>query len=244
MAIFTPHPTVVPGDTWTAANQVTYIKNNFDAIFVGQARGDMDFYSAANAKSRLALSPGGLLYSGALDPAWLAKPAALSLLQHDGTNPSYLAKGAAWQYLRMNDAGNAFEFAASPVTRLTGSGNQAVSAGNPVNWATEVYDDGGWHDGGSPSRVTVPAGRYRISGLLGFWTPTGGATGIYVASLRINGNPVYQNRKPFYHDGTMQSMGFPSLVASVGAGAYFELVVDGGGTLNMDHSWFVVELAP
>jgi hypothetical protein len=91
---FTTHPTVVPGDTWTASNQNTYIKDNFDALWVGTTRGDIDFYSSATSKSRLPLTAGGILYGGSLDPAWLAKPSALSILQHNATTPSWLAIGA------------------------------------------------------------------------------------------------------------------------------------------------------
>src|SRR5688572_9110294 len=94
---FTVNPTVVPGDTWTASNQNTYIKDNFDALFVGLQQGDMDYYNSPNTLARL------------------TKPTLASVMVHNGIIPSWLAKGAARSVLRVNAAGTGFEFGSSGI---------------------------------------------------------------------------------------------------------------------------------
>lgn len=53
MASFTVHPTVVPGDTWTASNQMTYVKYNLDALFPYTAAGQLAYSSAVNTLAAL-----------------------------------------------------------------------------------------------------------------------------------------------------------------------------------------------
>jgi hypothetical protein len=57
---------------------------NFNAIWVGTTAGDLDYYTSATAKSRLALTVGGLLYGGASAPAWLAPGAVNNFLRSTG----------------------------------------------------------------------------------------------------------------------------------------------------------------
>ncbi len=97
--------TAVTGATYQASDYNTGTKGNFTAVWVGTTAGDIDYYTSATAKNRLALVSGGLLYGGASAPAWLAKvtgglvyggasaPAYLPIenlyrvLTSDGTNP-------------------------------------------------------------------------------------------------------------------------------------------------------------
>lgn len=44
----------VTGATYAASDYNTYVKGNFTAIWVGTTAGDMDYYSSATAKTRLA----------------------------------------------------------------------------------------------------------------------------------------------------------------------------------------------
>lgn len=74
-------PTVANGDSWSAAQHNTYIKDNLAAIWVGTTAGDMDYYSSATAKTRLAAGSGG------------------SILKHNGTTPGWLAMGAEGYFL-------------------------------------------------------------------------------------------------------------------------------------------------
>lgn len=70
---YSVHPSVVPGDTWTAANQMTYVAGNFMALWVGTTAGDMDYYSSATVKARLPIgSPYQVLITNAAGnaPEW------------------------------------------------------------------------------------------------------------------------------------------------------------------------------
>lgn len=88
-------PTVANGDSWSAAQHNTYIKDNFAAVWPYTTAGDMSYASASNALARLAISSvGGLLYSTGAAPAWLARPSVASLLYHAGT-----ASAPAWSAL-------------------------------------------------------------------------------------------------------------------------------------------------
>jgi hypothetical protein len=69
---YTTVPTVATGDLWSAANHNTYIKDNLSALFVGTTAGDIDYYTSASTKSRLAAVNGGVLKSSGSAPSWLA----------------------------------------------------------------------------------------------------------------------------------------------------------------------------
>ena len=88
---FTTVPTVATGDLWSAAQHNTYIKDNFAAVWVGSAAGDIDYYTAATTKTRLAAVNGGMLISSASAPSWLPMGNTLKVLTADlGTNiPSW-----------------------------------------------------------------------------------------------------------------------------------------------------------
>lgn len=70
---FNAVPTVANGDSWSAAQHNTYLKDNMAALWPGTTAGDLDYYSAANAKTRL------------------AKPSVTSLLQNSSAGvPSWV----------------------------------------------------------------------------------------------------------------------------------------------------------
>jgi hypothetical protein len=78
-----------------------------DAAWINQFIGDN------NRAWQQAYTAAGMM-AYALDAntlAGLAAPAVLSLFQHDGSAPSFLAKGTAHNLLRMNSIGTGFEFA-------------------------------------------------------------------------------------------------------------------------------------
>ena len=50
---YTPVPTVSTGDTWTAAQQNAYLKDNMTAVFPYTTKGDLAVASAANNLARL-----------------------------------------------------------------------------------------------------------------------------------------------------------------------------------------------
>ena len=129
MPDFYTHPIVVPGDTWTASNQMTYVKGNLDALFVGLAAGDIDFYSSAASKARL------------------AKPASRGLLTNgsDAVLAWLTVSGNANKFLRVNSAGNNFEFA--------GGGAKADYHSNTTPYS---YSTSSWRDVPNSSKsITV-----------------------------------------------------------------------------------------
>lgn len=81
--------TAVTGATYQASDYNTSTKGNFTAIWVGTTAGDMDYYTSAMAKNRLALVTGGLLYGGASAPAWLAIGSAKKILTSSGSAPTW-----------------------------------------------------------------------------------------------------------------------------------------------------------
>lgn len=91
MAITTV-PSAVTGQTLSAANWNTQVRDNINGFFVFTTAGDMIYATGASALARLALVVGGIMYGGASAPAWLAAPSVDSLLKNTvaGT-PSYLA---------------------------------------------------------------------------------------------------------------------------------------------------------
>lgn len=82
-------PTVAPGDAWSAAQHNTYIRDNFAAMWKGVSAGDLDYYTGAIDKMRLALVAGGILTGGASAPAYL--PLVTGGLLYGGASaPAYL----------------------------------------------------------------------------------------------------------------------------------------------------------
>lgn len=63
--------TAVTGATYQASDYNTYTKGNFTAIWVGTTAGDMNYYTSATAKSRLALGTNRqVLRAGASAPEY------------------------------------------------------------------------------------------------------------------------------------------------------------------------------
>lgn len=90
---YSTHPTVVTGQTWTAANHNTYIKANFDALWPFSTAGDLAYATGAAALSRLAIGAQG------------------TILRSSGSAPAWLAKGTAGQALRVNSGATDIEYA-------------------------------------------------------------------------------------------------------------------------------------
>lgn len=71
---YTAHPTVVTGQTWTAANQNTYVRDNLAALWVFTTAGDMIYATSSSVAARLAPPAGGGYYMGhsGSAPQWTA----------------------------------------------------------------------------------------------------------------------------------------------------------------------------
>jgi len=111
---FTTVATAVTGQTYTAANYNTYVRDNLAAVWVFTTAGDLIYATAANTANRLGLVTNGVLYGGAAAPAWLAL-------------------GSAYQGLRVNATTNGVEygmppFAMASFSSTAGSTNASTSA--------------------------------------------------------------------------------------------------------------------
>jgi len=158
-------PLVAVGDLWTAANQNTYLKDNFAAVWVGTTAGDIDYYTGAANKARLAASNGGVLLSGAAAPSWLGIGAGGGILTENGTIPSWLAIGLQGQSPRANAGATAME-----------QGFPLLDWGitTPANWqstAVAAYQT----VPGSTISLTLPVDGVVIAVATGnLWSNTGG----------------------------------------------------------------------
>lgn len=84
---YTAVPTVATGDTWTATQHNTYLRDNMSAIWAGTAAGEMDYYTSATTKSNI------------------SAPASYALLSHNGSTPSWAAAvGMSSRAYRSSDA--------------------------------------------------------------------------------------------------------------------------------------------
>lgn len=134
-------PTVSTSDSWTASQHNTYIKDNFAAVWVGTTAGDMDYYTAATTKSRLAIGTSyQLLRSTGSAPAWtslatMTANTALVSSQAAGdlfyatssTATARLAPGALHTFLKSN--GSTPSFGSITYRRQGGSATAWGTAG-------------------------------------------------------------------------------------------------------------------
>jgi len=135
-------PTVSSGDSWTASQHNTYIKDNFAAVWVGTTNGDMDYYTGASGKTRLGIgAAGAILRSDGTVPVWLAAGAANTFLKSDGTVSAY----GALVYRRQG--GNASNWAVTGTTSYTPAatkmqvGTRAVTVTSGTGSANITYPE-------------------------------------------------------------------------------------------------------
>jgi hypothetical protein len=112
-------PTVNPGDSWSASQHNSYIRDNFAALWPYTTVGDMNYLSGAGVISRLGIGTAyQLMRSTGSAPAWdslanlLANAAMVSsqaaedlFVGASATSIKRLAKGSNWNLLRVNGSG-------------------------------------------------------------------------------------------------------------------------------------------
>jgi hypothetical protein len=170
--------TAVTGATYTAAQYNTHVRDNFTAIFVGTTAGDLDYYTGAAAKARLALVVGGVLYGGASAPAWLS-----------------LVSG--YKVLKPNAAGNAPEWAPlmqKCIVYKTATQNVTSGSGaNTITFENEESDDFGWHSNTvNPERINILADGWYLPIASYYYTRAGGS-GQFEAKYEIKVDGSYYN---------------------------------------------------
>lgn len=133
--------------TWSYSELVTEamlnqeLRDQLLAIWVGTAAGDMDFYSASNAKSRL------------------PKPSVISLLTNSASGvPTWLNRGAAFSTLRTNADASALEFAPlMSYATVKRTATMSITSETSILWNSEIYDPNGWHNNSTNSNQIKPA---------------------------------------------------------------------------------------
>ncbi len=157
-------PSVVTGQTYSAANFNTHIRDNINGIWVLTTAGDMLYATGASAAARLALVPGGVMYAGASAPVWLPKPASLGILQNDAAGvPSYFTGGQKYDVLRKNAANGALEWGSHLLYRQSG-GDVIWTAPGPNTYAVHsVVEQSGYASVDVIAGVGVKAVTYPVS---------------------------------------------------------------------------------
>lgn len=246
MAFTTPRTWSV-GELVTAAMLNEQIRDNMNAIFVGSAGGDLDYYATATTKSRLAAVAGGILYHTGTAPAWLATPSVASLLQKaSGTGaPTYLNRGNAYEVLRTNGTPNGFEFvpllAKCVVNR---SSTMTVGSGDTsITWNAEISDDLAWHSTVSNTNQIKPgvAGDYLATAMI--HCSAGASDMLRVRILLNNTTVIGASRGGFTGGGAIENyVNAVSYVVTLGATDYINVTADnnGGNTTLQTDSFFQV----
>jgi len=161
---YSVHPSVVPGDTWTASNQMTYVAGNFTAIWVGTTAGDMDFYSSATVKQRLAIgTPYQVLITNAAGnaPEWGTANNAIRRYMGALLNTDVgLTVGDDKVRFRIPLLMNGFDIVSVAASRKSGTGVpliqiRRVSRGNVDVLSTRLSMDSGETDSSTAASAAV-----------------------------------------------------------------------------------------
>lgn len=133
-------PSAVTGQTLSAAQWNTQVRDNINGIWVLTTAGDMIYATGASAAARLALVTGGVLYGGASAPAWLS-PVANGLLKGGASAPSWLTVGAAHTFLKAEGAGPLY---GSPIYKRKGGsstawGTAGTTTYTPTKMLAQIY---------------------------------------------------------------------------------------------------------
>ncbi len=229
-------PSVITGQTYSAANYNTQVRDNINGIWVCTTAGDMIYATGASAAARLALVTGGIMYGGASAPAWLAKPASVGILKNTSSGvPSWITGGNAYDVLRRNAANTDFEFASPALATcvVKHSADFSYTSGM-IAWDTDVLDTPGWHNPSTNnSRITVTeAGVYVAGAMLTYYESTGGAIERRVAWLAKNGTDLTEGRFSTIQlrDGQSGTLGGVTPPISLAANDYIEVYAQLSGT--------------
>jgi hypothetical protein len=128
------------GDLYTASMHNTLL-DNLHAFWTNAAAGAMPYWNSSSVVNALAKpAVQSLLSHNGTTPSWFARNTGLGLLTTDNASAlAWLAAGAASQFLRVNGAGTAFEFAEVTMpTKMTVAAHSNATSHN--------YDAAVWRD--------------------------------------------------------------------------------------------------
>ncbi|MCC3862537.1 hypothetical protein [Pseudemcibacter aquimaris] len=204
------------------------------------APGDHALIYATGQNTLYAVGQTGDAASALADLTDVSAPSLVNgdFLRFDGTN---WANQSAGIYSR-----TLLPFKGVLLRRSTNYVIPSSGAYTAIPWETASYDTDSFWDGGSPSRLTVPAGvtRVRLMANLEWQTsPTNqlieirknGASVLGGGSFIVRGDSGYSN----------QMRNITSAVMEVAAGDYFELMVYVGSSAevkNLDRTWICLEV--
>jgi len=179
--------TAVVGATFTAAQYNTNVRDNFAALWVYSAVGDLAYAGGATSLTRLPIGSAGkqlgivagapawvdgvpgiftaagqLVYGAAADTAGLlAIAAAGSLLQSSAGLPAWLTPGAENTFLGISSGIPAWiGFIGARVTK--GAQSIANASWTTISFDTESFDTGGFFSPGASTRLTIPHDGYYL----------------------------------------------------------------------------------
>lgn len=254
---YTAHPTVVTGQTWSAANQNTYVKGNLDALWPFTTAGDLAYANAANTLARLALGTNGhVLKAGASAPAWALDP-AIDLVTTKG---DILVASAADVLARLGvgtngqalvaDSAQALgvkwgDVAASKKFCTIYPNDQSVtSAGTVVVFANEYFDANSWHSTGSNTDRITPgvAGNYRAFACVNVQNPS--ADQHIEVEILLNGVTAIGTARSFGKGGYVHRLAVVSRPVTMNTTDYVVLRITTSSTTLTFYqlgSWFHLE---
>lgn len=235
-------PLLSDGDWLDGAWFNQYLRDNLRAVVPITAAGQILYSSTSKRMAALDMLAGGLLVGkGTAAPEVLAAPGGLGLLQHDGSDPSYLIGGNAYEVLRKNAANDGYEFfpigsycAAKLTSNLTG----IPTSETEVTWA--AYDGSDWR-AGSNKRVAAPVdGLYRVSAYIRFTTASVWRN--YTSNVYRDGLSAIVTTDKMWSESNYEYTGnHASRLLEMTAGQYVTATVDNCNGSVIAGSWLQLE---
>lgn len=196
-------PSVVTGQTYSAANFNTHVRDNINGIWVLTTAGDMLYATGSSAAQRLALVTGGLMYGGASAPAWLT--------------PS-----TRYHTLRMGDAYPEWGgYIGGKASRTT---NQSVNPSvetDAIFTSADISQGVTWSSGDPTKLLVTITGLYAIFGAFSFDGGAGYRQGII---FKNNTTELLMQRVPTAEGEATYTPGLSDLFL-LSAGDYLQLKV-------------------
>lgn len=219
-------PTVANGDSWSAAQHNTYLRDNEAALWPYTTAGDMAYATASNALGRLGIGGAG------------------AILRSTGSAPSWLALGSAYQMLQ-SAGGGTVQWGGLKICSVRHNTTQTVATGSPTALAfnSDVSDVYNWHDGATNnSRITVDAnGYYQASAFVEYAGAGGSGTYFDTVEIRLNGVVLMDDRRYQEIDAFAKKFIITTPIFNLTASQYVEVYLEqnSGGTRTVQATiWF------